>query len=384
MNDAIEEELLTGDRLEYFHQTQPGQVLDSRFKIIAKLGYGSRSTVWLAENIKFKRWCKSSIPRYVSIKIAALDTDASREAAHSKRIAEADPSHEGLSFIRLPLEAFQLHAPQGTYFCLVFEPMRETLFGLQRRLPGNRIPLQLFKLYVFCLLEALDYLHSVCHLIHTDIKDDNIMITFEHDAVLNKFATRQKDSFQPRRTRPGDGRAIYLSQSDFGPLQGRRLLPKLADFNLCFPGMWNLLEDMSLFERPAGDDGEYDAHVHLAQTVSLLGDPPKLVIERERLLRQNRLKKSILNAQGKECMNMNEFWGGPFFDDDDSIMRKDLIRREITLADTVKHLQGDDKEQFLDFASGMLEWLPEKRRTAKQLMQHQFLESLRKDRERYL
>lgn len=171
--------------------------------------------------------------------------------------------------------------------------------------------------------------------------------------------------------------------------------------------MWNLLEDISLFERPAGGDGEYDAHVHLAQMVSLLGDPPKLVIERERLLRQNRLKKSILNARGKECMNMNEFWGGPFFDDDgllnplifvgkkrhnrlisyialDSIMRKDLIRREITLADTVKHLQGDDKEQFLDFASGMLEWLPEKRRTAKQLMQHRFLESLRKDRERYL
>lgn len=140
---------------------------------------------------------------------------------------------------------------------------------------------------------------------------------------------------------------------------------------------WNLLEDMSLFERPAGDDEEYDAHVHLAQMVSLLGDPPKLVIERERLLRQNRLKKSILDARGKECMNMNEFWGGPFFDDDgllnplifvgkkrhnrlisyialDSIMRKDLIRREITLADTVKHLQGDDKEQFLDFASGMV------------------------------
>ncbi|KID86784.1 protein kinase domain protein [Metarhizium guizhouense ARSEF 977] len=215
------------------------------------------------------------------------------------------------------------------------------------------------------------------------------MITFEDDAVLKNFATRQKDSLQPRRTRPGDGRAIYLSQSDFGPLQGRRLLPKLADFNLCFPGvenqgylsaiqahryrapevllgcpwsysvdiwnlgllMWNLLEDISLFERPAGDDG---------------------------------LKKSILNARGKECINMNEFWGGPFFDDDDSIMRKDLICREITLADTAKHLQGDDKEQFLDFASGMLEWLPEKRRTAKELMQHQFLETLRKDRERYL
>lgn len=51
------------------------------------------------------------------------------------------------------------------------------------------------------------------------------MITFEHDAVLKNFATRQKDSLQPRRTRPGDGRAIYLSQSDFG-------LCKAAD---CFP-----------------------------------------------------------------------------------------------------------------------------------------------------
>ncbi|QLI71824.1 uncharacterized protein G6M90_00g083280 [Metarhizium brunneum] len=105
MNEAIEEECLTGDRLEYFHHTQPGQVLDGRFKIIFKLGYGSSSTVWLAENLKFKKWCKSSIPRYVSIKVAALDTDASREAAHSKSIAEADPSHEGISFIRLPLES---------------------------------------------------------------------------------------------------------------------------------------------------------------------------------------------------------------------------------------------------------------------------------------
>jgi len=45
--------------------------------------------------------------------------------------------------------------------------------------------------------------------------------------------------------------------------------------------MWNLLEDVSLF-KPAGDDGEYDAHVHLAQMVSILGDPPEEVIERER------------------------------------------------------------------------------------------------------
>lgn len=80
--------------------------------------------------------------------------------------------------------------------------------------------------------------------------------------------------------------------------------------------MWNMLEDASLFERPAGEDGEYDAHVHLAQMIALLGDPPAELIKRERLLREHRLPRPIVNLRGTEVSNMNEFWGGPFFDDD--------------------------------------------------------------------
>ena len=48
----IEEELIAGDRLKYFHPTKPGDVLGGRFRIIAKLGFGGGSTVWLAENLK--------------------------------------------------------------------------------------------------------------------------------------------------------------------------------------------------------------------------------------------------------------------------------------------------------------------------------------------
>lgn len=48
----IDEELIAGDRLKYFHPTGPGDVLDGRLKIIAKLGFGGGSTVWLAENVK--------------------------------------------------------------------------------------------------------------------------------------------------------------------------------------------------------------------------------------------------------------------------------------------------------------------------------------------
>lgn len=51
INEPIDEELFADDRLNYFHPTKPGEILDGRFKTIAKLGFGTGSTVWLAENL---------------------------------------------------------------------------------------------------------------------------------------------------------------------------------------------------------------------------------------------------------------------------------------------------------------------------------------------
>jgi serine/threonine-protein kinase SRPK3 len=68
----------------------------------------------------------------------------------------------------------------------------------------------------------------------------------------------------------------------------------------------------------------------------------------------------------------------------DQILRKDLVGGGKKLADTVTELDADEKEAFLDFASGMLQWLPEKRKTAKELLQHPFLDSFYKDRARDL
>lgn len=114
-----------------------------------------------------ERWKTNSLPRFVCIKIAALDTDASGELEQSKLIAKAKPSHEGLAFLRTPLDAFPIRGPNGTHSCLVFKPMRETLHQFQQRLRRQRLPLPLFKLFMYCLLQGLDYLHTECDLIHT-------------------------------------------------------------------------------------------------------------------------------------------------------------------------------------------------------------------------
>jgi len=63
------------------------------------------------------------------------------------------------------------------------------------------------------------------------------MVTIENEAVLAEFVEAQKKNPATRRIRTEDGHKIYVSQGDFGRLQGSRLLPKLADFNLAFPGL---------------------------------------------------------------------------------------------------------------------------------------------------
>lgn len=79
------------------------------------------------------------------------------------------------------------------------------------------------------------------------------------------------------------------------------------------------MENVTLFESLAGEDGKYDAHVHLAQMVSLLGEPDEQLIERERFFRNRELKHPVFNSKGKECKTVNEFWGGPFFNDDSTL-----------------------------------------------------------------
>jgi serine/threonine-protein kinase SRPK3 len=54
-------------------------------------------------------------------------------------------------------------------------------------------------------------------------------------------------------------------------------------------------------------------------------------------------------------------------------MRKDLVPEAFTLADSVLSLEGEDKQEFLNFAQKMLQWLPEKRKSAKELLEDPWL-----------
>jgi serine/threonine-protein kinase SRPK3 len=54
-------------------------------------------------------------------------------------------------------------------------------------------------------------------------------------------------------------------------------------------------------------------------------------------------------------------------------MHKELIPTNVNLADSVTSLEAEDKRLYLKFVSKMLQWLPEHRSTAKELLEDPWL-----------
>ena len=55
-------------------------------------------------------------------------------------------------------------------------------------------------------------------------------------------------------------------------------------------------------------------------------------------------------------------------------MHKDLIPDAYNLSDSVISIEGTDKAEFLAFVRNMLHWLPEKRKSAKELLEDPWLD----------
>ncbi|AEO55569.1 hypothetical protein MYCTH_89426 [Thermothelomyces thermophilus ATCC 42464] len=418
VDGPIEEATLPTYRRELFHPTHPDQILNSKYRIVSKLGYGAYSTVWLAENLSWRE-NEPTEPRYVTVKIGVRDLETVKEEkALCDHIATAAPESGFASLLRLPIDSFDLEGPDGSHPCLVYLPMRESLDTFQEHEFGREVTPVLTKLLAARLLGAVHYLHEACGVIHTDIKEENILLSVEDPAVLDDFVReKQKQGPQPRHVSP-DGRATYVSHPHLGPFRSLKFTCQLSDFDRTYPlkpgkaylhplvqphtyrapevllgagwsapiDMWNIglvvwkmMQGSDLFERDymCDKDGNYSAQAHLAQIISYFGLPPKELIERERANRHIEARNPIINPQGKPCKTVAEFWGGPFFDDSGEFIRKDLIRPGLSLEGSLTYpLEDEERALFLDLISSMLKWIPEERATAGNLLDHPYFASV--------
>ncbi|KAK2850744.1 hypothetical protein FQN49_005361 [Arthroderma sp. PD_2] len=411
MDTLIDEETVPGYQASHYFPVRPGYIFNQRYEAISKLGWGRHSTVWLVRDLK--GWY-SHPERYLALKVSNhnihAETFASYELGMEHLIARTDSWHKGCNYIRTYAEYFVAEGPNGAHICLAYEPMRESIAMLQSRFQIQRFSLGLLKVYIKILLRGLDYLHTERGIVHTNLRPKNILVSFEEPSALEDFAQLQASSPISRKSK--DGTTLYLSQNDFGPLRSYFVYPKITDFGMAYelddptlmnrhltlPDqyrppevilgatwtcsadiwnlgllMWNLLEGRDLFIPPIDSLGNYRPDAHLAHMTALLGPPPQELIRREREGMGPKWDSPVKSPTGEMCSSAAEWYGGPFFDQNGEFLHRYPIPTGISLEDTVTCLEGEKKEQFLEFARKMLQWLPEDRKTAKELIDDPWL-----------
>lgn len=412
----VDEEKIPGFNFRHFYPANPGDILLNKYQLNAKIGWGSTSTVWLAQ---YTSRCRRR-RRHVAIKICNCDStneDMTYELDINVHLALTDSKHRGRGVLATAIEGAEIKSPRGdTHLALVFEPLREPLWLFRKRIAQQEKTtfeiLPLFKTYIRILLEGLDYMHTQAHVIHTDLKLDNIMIAIEDQSTIDNFIQGQATHPMARKL-VGDY-TIYRCHNDFGPIlkAAKNLIPHITDFGLSQRGdkreplihpiqpdeyrapevllgigwsysadiwnfgvmIWDLLAGRSLFGQPRTQ--QYSATQHLADMIALMGDVPHSLVERERNMRHWRWSPAAINPNGQLSSNAAEYFGGQFFDEDGSFIRNDFISQARSFENEIPEciFEEQREELFLKFVRRMICWVPEERATASELLSDPWLD----------
>ncbi|MCJ1398649.1 hypothetical protein MMC11_001850 [Xylographa trunciseda] len=367
----VEEEAQAWYQPENWYPVRIGAIFNVTYQVLSKLGYGAYSTVWLCRDLKAHS--------YVTIKVCERNSvQARREVKVYQHLNAITSRHSGSRLVRTLLDAFEINSSDGNYQCLVHKPLGMSLSNLQARSPFQRLPENLLKLTLIHILLALDFLHTEALVIHTDLQPRNILLDIEDKSILSELEEREKKIPSPRKVN-GD-RVIYTSQQLKIP--GTHGRPVLCDFGEArFGGegydddiqpyiyrapevilhkrwnnkvdiwnvgvmAWDLFEDKHLFHAKDQNNENSSLH-HIAEMIALLGPPPS------EFIRRSKLGSEYFDAHGKG---------------------KGLIDIPVmSFEDSEENLNGEEKVLFLAFLRKMLSWVPEGRKTAKELLRDPWL-----------
>jgi serine/threonine protein kinase len=171
---------------------------------------------------------------YVALKMfvraEALGNDVDRELDVFRRISKITKQQPGHASVRTLLDSFELDGPNGRHRCLVHKPLWESVRNIKNSNEVVRLPTPVVALILKNVFEALELLHNECHVVHTDIKEANILLEAD-SSVLQNFEKQELKDPSPRKE--VDGHPIYVSRElgmpkEFGT-------PALCDFGTAIP-----------------------------------------------------------------------------------------------------------------------------------------------------
>ncbi|KAJ5515891.1 protein kinase domain-containing protein, partial [Penicillium freii] len=346
------------------------QVFDDRYRIIAKLGYGAYSTVWLA-------WDGRSYPtrsvlisapvadlkyranEYTSLKVSvridnnnAEPSPALNEINMLQRLKQfADKDHPGLDFTRLARDIFETESPAGCHHCIAYKPHGNCVRTLQEAFPNAMIPKTL------------------------ESQNPSLPITSSIYGAMPIVVYKSRPTMlalsgHPILTDYGQMRLVEgCMNQDWWMSDLYRAPEVLLHLPWGFPAdIWSigimtleLLEGKNLFDPIDHVHGQYVLPLALAQYIGYLSPPPLNIIQNSPLF------SAYFDAQGKAHPSpqsapiLTQTITGNWV--------SELPIPKTSLKDFVTTIPpGEEKDQFLRFIRKILTWDPEVRTLDEWLM----------------
>ncbi|XP_070814722.1 SRSF protein kinase 1b isoform X1 [Chaetodon trifascialis] len=185
-----------------YHHVKIGDLFNGRYHVIRKLGWGHFSTVWLAWDIQEKRFVAMKV-----VKSAEHYTEtALDEIKLLKSVRNTDPADPNREKVVQLLDDFKISGMNGTHVCMVFEVLGYHLLKWIIKSNYQGLPLPCVKSIIQQVLQGLDYLHTKCKIIHTDIKPENILLTV-NEPYIKKMAA-EATQWQKAGAAPPSGSAV--------------------------------------------------------------------------------------------------------------------------------------------------------------------------------